>query len=54
MLNWKVTVKQDVNNHYCDKVLLIFICIDTLTAKGIHTVKQCSNTVKSIEHRLFN
>ena len=39
VLNCKLTVKEAVNKHICDKVPLIVICIDSVTSKTIHTVK---------------
>ena len=39
VLSCKVIFKQAVNKQNCDKVPLTVICIDTLTAKGAHTVK---------------
>ena len=39
VLNCKLTVKQAVNKQNCDKVSLIVMYIDTLTAKGVYTVK---------------
>ena len=39
VLNCKLNIKQAINKQDCDKVTLIVICIDSLTAKGVHTVK---------------
>ena len=39
VLNCKIKVKQTLDKQDCDKVPLIVICIDSLTAYGVHTVK---------------
>ena len=52
VLNCKLKVKQAINNQDCDKVPLFVICIDTLAAKGVHTVKRCNITVYNTEHSL--
>ena len=52
VLYCKLKVKQALNKHDCDKVPLIVICIDNLTAKSAHTVWWCNITVYSTEHSL--
>ena len=38
-LKYKLKVTQAVDKQNCDKVPLIMICIDSLTAKVVHAVK---------------
>ena len=51
-MNCKLKVKQAINKQDCDKVPLIMICIDSLTAKLAHSVYNINISVYSTEHSL--
>ena len=54
VINCKIKIKQALCKHKCDKVLLnMIICIESLTAKFIHSVYHSNTLVYSKKHSLF-